>query len=199
MALDVHTHTVNFDGAPAIGDVLSSHGSSLIIANSDLLTSTVDNDDPWAIVAEDDATASNCRMISTAQSYIYANIYGIWTQDAPLGNTPTVRVYGKVPHWNGSVDDREWPEDTDDTNFETVGANDEGFWIPLVDPDAPTSGLIEIDATISCAYTRNGASPDFDVGLAKTVYLAGCSHILVAVVTQATGPTAAMVGVRLVG
>lgn len=169
---------------------LRSIGSTVFVANTDLTASNGAIPDPWAAEAGTATNPTNIYVIPIPRDMLYADIWAAHT-DSTIASITTqcvVRAFGKVPTHYGHPDEqyRYFPNDVD-TDFPDVGAD---FWIPLL-PDNATDVDLELTVYTNATY-KYALTMGF--GFPRTVFLAGCTHMVVMVQTalNVTGITKAM-------
>jgi hypothetical protein len=181
MAIEVYTGAANTKGRPGLGVAISSQGSSIFTLTTAL--TVVDPTDPWAVEAGTDG--AHVRIVGVPNDYMYLDLF---VACASASGDPTVQCYGKVPSKSPSAN-RRWPADALPAVFDEV----DSFWVPLL--DSTGTHPIALDTSAAVQY---GDPAEWIVGVPSSVYLAGCTAVMVLPTSAGTVVNGVILG-RFVG
>lgn len=179
--------TLNREQAPAMpcGKTLCTSGSSLHLGNLDCSqTNALDITAIWDATA---ANVANLRRIAVPPAYIYADIFQLG--GASAGG---ITVIGRMPNHREKPEELELPPHTEasvnDPYAVVSGDQGPGYWRILPDVTEPTTGELDFTAVPGGVIytTQTWGANNYTIFGPRTVFLAGCTEILL-LATSAAG------------
>ena len=203
---------------PAIGASASSWGSNIFVMHETTETDDTKWNEPHLLASSYDdqvGVATNTNSIEVIVPSAGLNLELYIATDTAADEYIALGVFGKTPAQSNTTGlARRWPGDIDSTNY----AQPTDMWVPLQNMDRVDSArvspsaaeqLTEQTAWITMAMDVGGPALKYDDGLAGTdsvwymskrasVYLAGCTSVIVGVKDGSTVSNGMILG-RFVG
>lgn len=185
-------------GSDSVG--IAATGSGLVVANTNA-AQTSGGLDPYGVLASTASNHANIRRITIPRSYNTLDLFFAWTGGTPA--SPVVRVYGLRHIGNSAAEGRQLNADVAGlptlpnygpaSSATANSTTDLTYAVPLDDPSAdptvtPDRTLVTLPSTAVLTSTIGGVT--LNMGARRSVYLAGCTEVLVHVVTAGSGTNA---------